>query len=316
MLHTILGASGATGQAVTAELQKMNFPIRVVERTKDVPGFTTVKADLLDARQAMDAVAGSSHVYLCVGLPYRADVWQRDWPRLMQNVIEACAASQARLIFLDNVYMYGPAPLRTPFDENHPQKPPTAKGVARKTTADLLLAAFDSGKVRGVIGRSADFYGPLAVYSPFYISILQRMLEGKAPQSISKPAIPHTYAYSGDNGRALVALALDESTYGQVWHLPVGKPVTVEEITALLNAELGTAFKTAFLPGFMVGLLSLFIPPLKEAAAMLYQFNAPYIMSFEKFRQKFPDFQVTSYEEGVREMVASFRGRAGMKMNI
>ena len=40
---------------------------------------------------------------------------------------------------------------------------------------------------------------------------------------------------------------------------------------------------------------------------MLYQFQSEYIMSFDKFAAHFPDFQVSTYEEGVQEMIASFQ---------
>lgn len=306
-LHTVLGATGGVGSAVVAELSKKGLPVRVVERTKNVPGFDVVKADLLDAEQARKAIAGSGYVYLCVGLAYNIKVWERDWPVLMKNVMDACAEAGAVLIFLDNVYMYGPAPLAVPFDENHPQNPTTRKGKFRKALADGLLQQFASGRLKGLIGRAADFYGPGAPNSVFYISVLERMLKGKAPQSIAKAGIPHTYAYNLDCGRALVALALDESTYGQVWHLPVGAPLAVEDIAGLLNKELGTQYQLAYLPGIMIKILSLFVTPIREMSEMLYQFNQPYIMSFEKFKSHFPDFRVTTHEEGVKALVTYFK---------
>lgn len=166
-LHTVLGATGGVGTAVVAELSRRGLPVRVVERSKNVPGFTVVKADLLDAAQAHKAIEGSAYVYLCVGLAYDIKVWQRDWPVVMQNVTDACAAAGAVIIFLDNVYMYGPAPLSVPFDENHPQEPETRKGKFRKALADGLLQQFASGRLRGLIGRAADFYGPGAPNSFF-----------------------------------------------------------------------------------------------------------------------------------------------------
>lgn len=306
-LHTVLGATGGVGSAVVAELSKKGLPVRVVERKKSVPGFEVVKADLLDAEQARKAITGSAYVYLCVGLAYNIKVWERDWPVLMQNVANACIETGAVLVFLDNVYMYGPAPLAVPFNENHPQNPTTRKGKFRKALADGLLQQFASGKLKGLIGRAADFYGPGAPNSVFYISVLERMLKGKAPQSIAKAGIPHTYAFNLDCGRALVALALDESTYGQVWHLPVGAPLAAEDITALLNKELNTQFQLAYLPGFMIKILSLFVSPIREMSEMLYQFNQPYIMSFEKFSSHFPDFKVTTHEDGIKALVTYFR---------
>lgn len=305
-LQTVLGASGSVGRAVVEELLNRGLPVRAVSRSLDKPGVATVPADLLQPYEAQRAIEGSTHVYLCVGLPYTAKVWQRDWPVLMRNVIAACSANAARLIFLDNVYMYGPAPLQVPFDENHPQQPVSEKGKARKKTLNLLKNAMKEGEVEALIGRSADFYGPYATNSMLYVSFLERMLKGKAPQLLFPPDVPHTYSDTVDIGRALVALALAEDAYGQAWHLPVNPPITMEEATAIFNQHLGTALKASMMPFWVQRLLSLFIPPLREVREMNYQFRSPYIMSDQKFRERFPDFAVTGYEEGLGRMVQHF----------
>ncbi len=303
--HVVLGASGAIGQGVVKALQEKGLVIRAVERSKQVAGIETVLADLSDEKQAREAIVGASHVYLCVGLPYNTKIWQSGWPRLMRSVINACAEANAKLIFFDNVYMYGPS-LSVPFTENHPQNPTTKKGMVRKQVADLLLQAHNSSQVQAVIGRSADFYGPKAVNSQLYIKFIERIKQGKNPQWLGQPDQPHTYSYTLDNGRALVELALDDTAYGQVWHLPVGKPIAIGEILGLINKKLGTSYKVSYLPRPLLGLMSLFIPPIKEVKEMLYQFDNPYIMSDQKFRDRFPDFKTTSYEEGLAAMIESF----------
>lgn len=315
-LHTVIGAAGAIGQATLLALQEKNLPVRAVNRSTEMEGVPTAFADMRQADDAQRAIAGSSHVYLCLGLPYRSDVWLRDWPVVMHNAIEACAKNDALLVFLDNIYMYGPPPLPVPFDEDTPQNPNTQKGNARKQTADLLLAAIAQGKVKGVIGRSADFYGEAAVNSPFYISFLQRMLQNKPPQSLGAPHMPHTYAHAGDNGRALVMLAQASDTWGQVWHLPVGSPITFEEVAQHMNQELDTDFSVQFLPAFLRKLLALFIRPLREANAMNYQFLHPYEMDDSKFRKRFPDFQVTPYKQGIHDMVHWFRHHRKVNANL
>jgi nucleoside-diphosphate-sugar epimerase len=225
----------------------------------------------------------------------------------MRQVIAACAREGAVLIFLDNVYMYGPAPLQVPFTEEHSQQPPSRKGKVRKAVANQLLDAIDRGEVQGLIGRAPDFFGAGAVNSIFYILFLERMLQGKAPQSTAVPGVVHTYADVADLGRALVALALDPATYGQVWHLPVGEPITVEGMLAHFNAVLGTDYRVSFMPAFLRRILSWFVPILREVSEMQYQFESPYVMSDAKFRAHFPDFQTTPYAQTVRDMVAYFR---------
>lgn len=308
-LHVVLGASGPSGQAVVRALQERHLKIRAVERSKNVPGIDTFRADLLDAEQAKQATQGATHVYVCIGLPYDANIWRRDWPMIMKNIIDACAQNGATIIFLDNVYMYGPAPLAAPFDESHPQHPPSVKGGIRKQIAEMLLNAISEGKVKGVIGRSADFYGPGATTSLLYVPILKRMLEKKGPIWLGSSRATHTYAYTPDIGRALVALALDESTYGHVWHLPVGEPIMVGAFVNLLNAQLGTEYSVRYIPRFVQNLISLGSPLIREAAEMAYQFRDDYIMDDQKFMQHFPDFTKTPYETGAEAMVVSFRDK-------
>ncbi|NRB46905.1 MAG: NAD-dependent epimerase/dehydratase family protein [Saprospiraceae bacterium] len=305
--HIVLGASGAVGTAVVQALQDRQLNVIAVARRKKWTDIPCRNADLLAPEQAMAAVQGATHVYLCVGLPYDKTVWKRDFPLIMSNVMAACKVARAQLIYLDNIYMYGPAPLAIPFDETHPQRPSTAKGKARKKTTDLLLTAIEKGEIKALVGRAADFYGPGAVNSPFYMSFLERMLQGKSPQSIAIPGVKHTYAYVPDLGRALVALALEDTAYGQVWHLPVGDPITVKEMLAFFNQTFGQHFTVSFLPPMMRKFVSLFTPVLKEVGEMMYQYETEYVMSFEKFQRQFPDFELTPYQEGVEETIAYFR---------
>jgi len=300
-IHTVLGANGAIGKAVIKELEARQFPIR---RVSTQP--TWVQADLLRKEEAEKAIKGSSYVYLCIGLPYNFKVWRRQWPQIMQNVIDACESAQAKLIFLDNIYMYA-SPLPVPFDENTPQKPNSKKGKVRKQTADLMIRAMKENKIKGLIGRSADFYGEGAVNSSFYISFLERMLKDKDPQTLVSADIEHTYANVLDNGRALVELALNDDCYGEVWHLPVGEPITTNGMLAIFNDKLGSNFKARVMPSLIKNILSVFVPLLKETKEMEYQFGQRYIMSDAKFRTRFPEFTVSSYRDGVNRMVESFR---------
>lgn len=302
-LHTVLGANGATGIGIIKELKIKKLPIRAVSRSqKPLDGLEAMQADLLNPQATRDAIKGSGYVYLAIGLPYSSKIWKEQWPVIMTNVIEACSEHDAKLIFLDNMYMYE-HPLPVPFDENRSQATRTVKGKIRKEIVLQLLDAISSGKIEGVIGRATDFYGSYANNSLFHISFLERMLDGKNPQLLVKPDILHTYANTTDNGRALVELALDNSTHGQVWHLPVGEPITFHEILEICNRVLGGDFKLSVIATPIRKILMLFMQPLRELEEMRYQFDQPYVMSWEKFRKHFPNFKVTTYEDGIRDMI-------------
>jgi uncharacterized protein YbjT (DUF2867 family) len=75
-MQTILGAGGAIAGSLIQELVKKGGPIRVVSRRpRLVPGIAeAVPADVTDLSQTIKAVAGSSVVYLVVGLKYRTPI--------------------------------------------------------------------------------------------------------------------------------------------------------------------------------------------------------------------------------------------------
>ena len=50
--------------------------------------------------------------------------------------------------------------------------------------------------------------------------------------------------------------------------------------------------------------LGLFIPILRELHEMLYQSDRDYFFNSEKFMNRFPDFQITSYDAGVQQTIA------------
>ena len=304
--HIVLGASGAVGTAIIHELKMKSKAIVAVGRSKKVMGVENRTADLLNLAELNKALQGATHVYLCVGLPYDIKVWRRDWPIIMGNVLNACEAEGAVLIFVDNIYMYGPTPLENPFSEGHLQNPVSKKGKVRKEISTMLLDAHKEGRIKGVIGRAADFYGPNVATSVFYYSFLERMAQGKNPQCLGALDQKHTYAYTPDLGRALVALALDESTYGEVWHLPVSEAVTINEALGFMNGVLGKDYTASRIPPFMFSILGIFMTTVKELQEMMYQFNEPYIMNSRKFLNHFPDFQVTPFEEGITIMTKSF----------
>src|SRR5713226_8376383 len=128
---TILGAGGAIGSELVKELSARGEPIRVVSRNpKLVPGAAeAIAADLSNLDDTLKAVSGSRVAFLVVGLKYELKVWRELWPRIMHNAIQACKRSNARLVFFDNVYMYGKVDgLMT---EETPFRPCSKKGEIR-----------------------------------------------------------------------------------------------------------------------------------------------------------------------------------------
>lgn len=295
--HVVLGGAGAVGHAVIDELNRRGIRPVGVERAHPVGGVEMHTADILDAGEAVDVIRGATHIYLCVGLPYRTDVWAREWPRIMRNVCGAAEREGSRIIFFDNIYCYGPPPLHNPITEDHEQSPVSRKGQIRKEIADRLMAGHAEGRYRAIIARSADFYGPTAKNSLLEHLMIERMRQGKHALWPGDPERPHSFTYVPDAGRAMVTLALDEDAYGQAWHLPTDAPPwTPANIAAELGRLLGGSKIVTHPPKILTPL----IPALRELGEVGYQFEHPYMFSDEKFRRRYPDFQVTPMREGLQ----------------
>lgn len=272
-MQTILGAGGTIAQELAHHLPTLTpEPLRLVSRRpqKVNPTDELLPTDLTDPAQAARAVAGSTVVYLVVGLPYDTAVWQRDWPRIMTNVLSACEQHGAKLVFFDNVYMYGL--VEGPMTEATPFNPCSRKGEVRARIARQLLEAMQAGRVEALIARAADFYGPGIANALPNMLIFDKLKKGKAAQWPARLDQPHSLTFTPDAGRATVALGLAPAAYGQTWHLPTAAPApTARQVAELAAAAYGVPLKINALLKLMMRALGLFVQPVRESIEMLYQ---------------------------------------------
>jgi len=243
-------------------------------------------------------------VYLLVGLKYDLNVWQERWPRIMANTIEACKRAQAKLIFFDNVYMYGK--VNGPMTEETPYAPTSRKGEIRAKIAGTLMDEVKTGSLTAMIARSADFYGPLTKNGVPNVLVFEPLARGSRASWLVNASIPHSLTFTPDAARGLVLLADDESSWNQVWHLPTAPdPPTGREFIAMAAKEFGVAPKYMVLSRPMLRAYGLFNPLVRESYEMLYQSDSPYIFDSTKFARKF-GFAGTFYAEGIRIAAKSY----------
>jgi len=305
-LYTLLGGNGTIGRELAPVLQHHQIPFRLVSRNPaSIYGGETFAADLLNREKVFEAVKGSSVVFLLAGKRYRYKVWKKDWPLVMRHTIDACKAAGAKLVFFDNVYMYGKVDgLMT---EETPLHPSSRKGQVRAEIARMLMDEINSGGLKAMIARSADFYGPgTKVNSVTGQLVFERMKKKNKAQCLCDGGLPHSYTYTPDAARALFHLAGRDSAYGQVWHLPTATPAPtakefVEKVSRYMQAPPGVQV----LPTWMIRLIGLFVSEMGEFGEMLYQYQYPYHFDSSKFEKAF-DFRPTSYEEGIKSTAAWF----------
>ncbi len=257
-------------------------------------------ADLTVAGQVLEAVEEGAVVYLLAGLAYDRRVWRHQWPLIMRNAVEACEAKNARLIFLDNVYLYGR--VNGPMTENTPARPSSAKGRIRAGIAAFLQEEVAAGRLTATIARAADFYGPHSEATSIpEIFVFQRLAQGRLAQLLVRADTLHSYTYTLDISRALRLLAETEDCWNQVWHLPTARPaLTGRQFVEAAAREIEVPAQFSVAPRWLLTAMGLASTQMCEVAEMLYQNESDYLFDSSKFEARFR-FTPTPYEEGIKE---------------
>ena len=306
-MQTILGAGGAIGTELVRELARLRQQVRLVSRNpKTVYGATeAASADISNLEQTVHAVAGSRVVYLLVGLKYDIKVWRDLWPRIMNNAIEACKRANAKLIFFDNVYMYGRVSGR--MTEETPFNPCSKKGEIRAQIANTLLKEVKAGKINAMIARSADFYGPAARTSVANILIFDKFAKSATASWLVNDSVPHSYTFTPDAAKSLALLADTESAWNQTWHVPTASnPPTGREFIQMVAKEFGVAPKYRVLSRPLIKVGGWFDSDIRESYEMLYQSDSEYLFDSTKFSKAF-SFEPTSYVKGIGSTALAYK---------
>ncbi len=299
-MQAILGANGVIGRELSRHLLDYTHVRQVSRLPQPVNAADEVfSADLLDAQATANAVAGCSVAYLVAGLKYDTQTWQEQWPKVMRNAIDACKRHDCALVFFDNVYAYGRVDASGVMTEDTPYNPCSRKGEVRARIATMLMDEAKRGDLRAMIVRAADFYGPGAVLSLTHASVTQRLKAHKTPQWIGNARAIHTFTYTPDAGLTLARLGNMPSAYGQVWHALTSKePMTGEQYVRIACELAGRPYKLQVAPRWMLSLMGLFMPVLRENQEMLYQFEHDYRFDSSKAEHTLR-LTATGYRDGI-----------------
>jgi nucleoside-diphosphate-sugar epimerase len=310
-LQVVLGAGGGTGRSILDELVRQGRQVRAVGRREiaGLPaGVEQVRADLYDPAEASRAIAGASVVYHAAQPAY--DRWAGNFERLNASVGDAAAAAGARLVFADNLYMYGPG--ASPMRETTPQRATDRKGALRIRLAADLLARHERGDLEVAIGRSSDYFGPHGTNSGAGERAFGALVAGRSAAATGRVDVEHSFSYLPDLARAMVVLGDRDEAAGCAWHLPVMDPMTV-------RAFLERAFAVARMPAkirvdgpFMLKVAGLFVPMAREVGVVMYQWTAPFVSDWSAFEAAFGPFGRTPLDEALAATIAWWQGQAEM----
>lgn len=302
-MQVILGAGGAIGNDLAKELKNYSNKIRLASRNpqKVNEDHEIVECDLTKPEDVDSAVSGCKIAYLTVGLPYLSGVWKEQWPLIMRNTIAACKKHKSKLVFFDNIYMYNPDKL-SPMTEESEVFPTSKKGKVRAEIAQMILDEIDAGSLEALIARSADFYGPGIKNSILNETVFKNLKKGKKANWFCSVDYLHNFTFTPDAAKATALLGNTPDAYGQIWHLPTAAPLTGRQWVNKIAHECNAKPKVQIATKFIVKLMGIFNPVLREFVEMLYQWDRDYNFDSSKFENKF-NIKPTSIDKAIKLIV-------------
>lgn len=304
MKTTVLGATGGIGRAITHELHARGHAVATASLSgADVlPSIPSRAVDVHD-RAATIAACDGADVVVMAAQPSYPD-WVGQFPLVVDNVIAAAAAAGARLVFVDNLYMYAPAD--GPITEDSPEHATDAKGRLRRQLGETLLAAHSDGRVRVTIGRFSDYYGPGGSNSGLYMMGIAPALAGRRPRGLWDLDQPHTFHYLPDAARGFATLVEDDRADGRPWVLPAAPAMTQREILTLVSKATGSK-APGVLSNAMIWLGGLANPVVRESRSVRVQYQCPWVVDASQFEAQFGPIDLTAHATAVDRTIAAFR---------
>lgn len=313
-LHVVYG-NGPVGTAVAEILRAQGKSVRVVTRSgarKDLPDqIDVIRGDATDPVDARQVCRGATHVYNCTNAA-EYHRWPEQFPPLQRGVLEGAAANDAKLIVMENLYMYGPHG-GVPMTEDMPMRGKGLRSTTRVQLTKELFAAHHSGKVRVASVRASDLFGPRATMSLVGAGLFGPLLAGKTAQLFANLDLPHTVSYIYDVGQALVTVGAHDSALGRAWHAPNAPTVTLREFIRIIGEEANIKSNVMAMPRaltkVLLPLLGLAVPVVRGLTENMYISYEPYIVDHRVYAQAFGDHALP-LRDAVRETVRWYRNQA------
>jgi nucleoside-diphosphate-sugar epimerase len=310
--HVVFG-TGAIGLATLEALRRRGETVRLVNRSGTAPvpdEVEVIGGDASDPAFATAAARGAQVVYQTLNPPYHQ--WVELFPALQASVLAAGQATGARLVSMENVYMYG-RPNGQPLTETHPYAADTKKGQLRARMARELLAVHQAGNVQVAIGRASDYFGPRGgAQSMLGDRVIPAALAGKTATVLGDPDQPHTYTYIPDIGEGLAVLGEHSDAPGEVWHLPNDPDTrTTRQLVDTIYQLAGQPrTKLRGTPALLLRALGVVSPTVRELLELQYEFQEPFIVDSTKIATKL-DVHATPLDQALADTLASYRTNPG-----
>lgn len=300
MLHVITGAGG-TGGPTALLLAENGHDVRLVSRRgtgPEHPRVERIAADATDADRLTELTDGAATLINTAAPPY--DRWPEEFPPLAEALLTTAERTGAGYVMMGNTYGYGKVDGR--FTEDLPMAPNTVKGKVRAQIWQDAQAAHETGRARVTEVRASAFLGRGAG-SLYNFTVTPRVLAGEPAAFPGDLDAPKTWSYLGDVARTLVAVALDDRSWGRAWHVP-STTASVRDLTVrLARIAKAPAPQLRRLSAAELAVLGESDPILAEVTEMLYSLDNPDLLDSTLTEQTF-GLTATPLDEVLTEMTS------------
>ena len=306
----MVGATGAVGEAIAAELRARGRSYRAIGRSESLlhskfgnETLAQIRTWNADAASAEQALEGTTSLIYLVGVPYdRFDLH----PKLMAETIKgAIAAGVKRLLLIGTVYPYG-EPVTKTVDESHPRNPTRFNGMMRKAQEDLVLSAHTES-FQTVILRLPDLYGP-GMEKSYLTSQFKNAPQGKRSMLLGPINVRHEWGFIPDCASVAVRVLDEPKAYGTFWNFAGPGEITQREFSDKIYAACGRKPRYVVASKAILQLMGMFDGQTRMLADMNYLMTKPVIMNDGRLRALLGRLQKTSYDDGIRATLDAQKG--------
>jgi CDP-glucose 4,6-dehydratase len=311
----VTGATGFLGSHVVSQLHDLDADVVVVVRD-DIPlgpvherwwsTVTRVRGDICD-QHAMERVLGESEVQTVFHLAAQTQVGVANLNPISSfesnvrgtwTVLEAIRRSPSvqQAVVASSDKAYGTQP-ELPYTETMPLSAVHPYDVS-KAAGDMIAASY--ARTYGVnvaITRCGNLYGPGDTnWERLFPGIIRQLLEGQRPIIRSDGTLTRDYLYVEDAAGCYLLLAqvmaAQSDLAGEAFNFASGRPLSVLEVVALMQAAVGTSLQ----------------PDVRATATgeIFHQY-----LSADKARALLGWEPAHSFEEGLDRTVAWYRATLG-----
>jgi nucleoside-diphosphate-sugar epimerase len=240
MKHTILEAGNTLGKILAPEILKDSHnQVRLVTEFEYwIPGTETVVSDISITENIQKCIDGSEIVYLFPGFSPLNNSWNENLLNIIIETVRACQRVDAKLVYIDTQEIYGKN--NGKYTEETLYKPCSRNGRLFLDASMLVEKEMSIGNLKLIIARTADIYGPM-VNSNSYLheNVFKKMINKKIATWYINSEASHSFTFSNDLARGILLLAMHESCFNQVWHLPTSDPLMGETFIHITSNILG-----------------------------------------------------------------------------